>query len=112
MINKSLTLDNLKVNHKVNHEEKEIGNKLIIKIIITIQTIVWGACGRWFESSHPDIGKALIIERLSVLFSLYAPSLASHTAHHAQARTNRRKDGDEGLNHNFPNITFFHSSFV
>ena len=21
----------------------------------------WGACGRWFESSHPDWKKALII---------------------------------------------------
>ena len=44
--------------------------------------------------------------------SLVADSLValSHTAHHAQARTNRRKDGDEGLNHNFPKFTFFHSS--
>ena len=54
----------------------------------------------------------------SSLLSLVADSLVadslvalSHTAHHAQARANRRKDGDEGLNHNFPKFTFFHSSF-
>lgn len=31
-----------------------------------------------------------------------------HTRNHAQARANRRKDGDERLNHYFPNISLFH----
>ena len=32
----------------------QIGITLIIKIIMTFTIRVWGACGRWFESSHPD----------------------------------------------------------
>ena len=39
-----------------------------------------------------------------------SPFFLLHTARHPKARANRRKDGDEGLNHDFPNITFFHSS--
>ena len=27
---------------------------------------VWGACGRWFESSHPDKEKYLIYNHLGV----------------------------------------------
>ena len=35
------------------------GKKLYALLILplmflTLQTLVWGACGRWFESSHPD----------------------------------------------------------
>ena len=37
-----------------------------------------------------------------------SPSSSLHTARHPQARTNRRKDGDEGLNYDFPNIFLFH----
>ena len=32
----------------------------------------------------------------------------SHTTHHPDARADGRKDGDERLNHQFPNFTFFH----
>ena len=35
-------------------------------------------------------------------------SLSSHATHHAQARANRRHDGDERLYHDFPNIFLFH----
>ena len=35
-------------------------------------------------------------------------SLSSHATHHAQARANRRQDGDERLYHDFPNIFLFH----
>ena len=33
----------------------------------------------------------------------------SHTARHPDARADGRKDGDERLNHDFPNFTFVHS---
>ena len=33
----------------------------------------------------------------------------SHAARHPDARADGRKDGDERLNHQFPNFTFFHS---
>ena len=29
---------------------------------------VWGACGRWFESSHPDLKKAAVIQKVTALF--------------------------------------------
>ena len=32
-----------------------------------------------------------------------------YAARHPDARANRRKDGDERLNHDFPNFTFVHS---
>ena len=32
-----------------------------------------------------------------------------YTARHPDARADRRKDGDERLNHDFPNFTFVHS---
>ena len=32
----------------------------------------------------------------------------SHATHHPDARADGRKDGDERLNHDFPNFTFIH----
>ena len=42
------------LNHELNHKKGQIGIKLIIKIKMTLIIRVWGARGRWFESSHPD----------------------------------------------------------
>ena len=49
----------LKVNHKVNQRKEQIGIDLIIKLIEVIFIFVWGARGRWFESSHPDTNKSI-----------------------------------------------------
>ena len=35
-----------------------------------------------------------------------------HTAHHSDARADGRKDGDECLNHQFPNLSFFHDFLI
>ena len=36
----------------------------------------------------------------------------SHATHHPDTRADGRKDGDERLNHQFPNFTFFHKSIL
>ena len=55
MVNSILTSPICTVQTIVQTERKgQIGIDLIIKIIEVIFLIVWGACGRWFESSHPD----------------------------------------------------------
>ena len=44
----------------VQTEKKgQIGITLIIKIIMTFIIRVWGARGRWFESSHPDTSESI-----------------------------------------------------
>ena len=35
-----------------------------------------------------------------------------HTAHHSDARSDGGKDGDERLNHQFPNLSFFHDFLI
>ena len=42
------------LNHKLNQSIKELQKKLIINDYYAINIKVWGACGRWFEFSHPD----------------------------------------------------------
>ena len=42
------------LNHKLNYGAEIKHKILIIKIIIAIIINVWGACGRKFESCHPD----------------------------------------------------------
>gem|GEM_PF-5123196 len=49
------------LNHKLNQSIKKLQKSLIINDYHAINIKVWGACGRWFESSHPDWKKALII---------------------------------------------------
>ena len=52
----------------------QIGITLIIKIIMTFIIIVWGARGRWFESSHPDmiesIDNLMIVDAFCFIRSL------------------------------------------
>ena len=55
VVNSILTSSICTVQTIVQTERKgQIGIDLIIKIIGVIFLIVWGARGRWFESSHPD----------------------------------------------------------
>ena len=43
------------LNHKLNQSIKKLQKSLIINDYYAINIKVWGgACGRWFESSHPD----------------------------------------------------------
>ena len=55
MVNSILTSPICTVQTIVQTERKgQIGIDLIIKQIEVIFLIVWGARGRWFESSYPD----------------------------------------------------------
>ena len=55
VVNSILTSPICTVQTIVQTERKgQIGIELIIKIIEVIFLIVWGARGRWFESSYPD----------------------------------------------------------
>ena len=60
VVNSILTSPICTVQTIVQTERKgQIGIKLIIKIIMTLIIRVWGARGRWFESSHPDTKKSI-----------------------------------------------------
>ena len=52
--NKFNIVDHSKSTIKSTKKKGQIGITLIIKIIMTFIINVWGARGRWFESSHPD----------------------------------------------------------
>ena len=42
------------LNHKLNQSINKLQKSLIISDYHAINIKVWGACGRWFESNHPD----------------------------------------------------------
>ena len=74
MVNSILTSPICTVQTIVQTERKgQIGIELIITLIEVIFLIIWGARGRWFESSHPDIKKVLqvFVEPFLFIFNTY-----------------------------------------
>ena len=54
------------IDYRINQQVNRIYfcrcNWLIISLLLRFRVHVWGACGRWFESSHPDWWKILDIQ--------------------------------------------------
>ena len=48
------TIANAKVTHYYNCYNGDFIGCLLINDYYAINIKVWGACGRWFEPSHPD----------------------------------------------------------
>ena len=76
MVNSILTSPICTVQTIVQTERKgQIGIDLIIKLIEVIFLIVWGARGRWFESSHPDTVES--IDNLMIVDAFYFSCILS-----------------------------------
>ena len=57
-----LTMIDYRINQQVNRIYFCRCNWLIVCLLWRFRVHVWGACGRWFESSHPDWWKILDIQ--------------------------------------------------
>ena len=70
-----LTMIDYRINQQVNRIYFCRCNWLIISLLWRFRVHVWGACGRWFESSHPDWWKILDIQSNIEDFSfvVYSP---------------------------------------
>ena len=82
VVNSILTSPICTVQTIVQTERKgQIGIELIIKTIEVIFLIVWGARGRWFESSYPDTMKSIDNQTIVDAFLFYKQEARKRRLH-------------------------------